>query len=51
MPELGYVLRFSLGLLQTPIKLGMYTVTPLGIIITCFLLSIICCFVSSFFGD
>jgi len=49
MPELAYVLRFALNLLNTPIKLGVYVVTPLGIIVTSLILGCVTFIIRKFF--
>ena len=50
MPELEYVLKFALNLLNTPIRLGVYTLTPLGVIVTCLILGCITYVIREFFG-
>lgn len=51
MPELEYVLKFALNLLNTPIRLGVYTLTPLGVIVTCLILGCITYVIREFFGQ
>ncbi len=49
MPELGYVLKFALNLLNTPIRLGVYVVTPIGIIVTSLILGCVVYIIRGFF--